>query len=144
MIKKKTRQTFYVSFSSSLFAGVSLCFYWVIPLTMQFLIGLGTDVGTPMITITDYFSLLSLMVIGFGVVFELPVVLLLLNFLGVIDAKTLAKYRRHVIVGSLVVAAILTPPDPISQLGLAVPLYIMYELSLLLMRGKKKGKKAEN
>lgn len=116
------------------FSGVSFCFYFIIPLTMEFLIGLGTDVGTPMITITDYFSLLSLMIIGFGVVFELPVVLLLLGFLGVVQAKTLAHYRRHVLVASLIIAAILTPPDPISQLGLAIPLYIMFEISILLLR----------
>jgi len=139
--EKKYIRPFILASIILFFTGVSFCFAFIIPLTLKFLIGLGSDVGVPMITITDYFSLLSLMIIGFGLVFELPVILLLLGFLNIISSKTLIKYRRHVIVVSLILSAVLTPPDPVSQLGLAIPLYIMYEISIVLLRFMKgKGK----
>lgn len=124
------------------FSGVFFCYFFIIPLALEFLLGIGFEVGVPVITVTDYFSLLSLMILGFGVVFELPIIILLLGFLNIVDHAMLSKYRRYVIVLSLVVAAILTPPDPISQVGLALPLYIMYEISIVILKifDRKKAK----
>lgn len=122
------------------FAGILFCYFFILPLALEFLLQLGFEVGVPVITIKDYFSLLSVMILGFGLVFELPIVLLLLGFLNIVNHKALSHYRRYVIVLTLVVAAVLTPPDPISQVGLALPLYIMYEISILLLRIFKRDK----
>ena len=125
------------------FSGVLFCFYFIIPLALAFLLEIGFEVGVPVITVTDYFSLLFLMIFSFGFIFELPIILLLLGFLNIVNHELLAKYRRYVVILSLVVSAILTPPDPISQVGLAVPLYIMYEISILLLRVFARKKKEQ-
>jgi sec-independent protein translocase protein TatC len=120
------------------FAGVAFCFYVILPMTLTWLMSLGMEVGTPIITVTDYVSLLMLMIFGFGVVFETPVVLVLLGILDLVSAEALAEHRRLVIVGILIVAAIMTPPDPISQVALAIPVYAMYEASILVLKVLKK------
>ncbi|NRA44952.1 MAG: twin-arginine translocase subunit TatC [Oligoflexales bacterium] len=119
-------------------AGVSFCYYAILPLALEFLITLGMEVGTPIITITDYVSMLMLMIFGFGFIFETPLILVLLAILDLVSAEMLAKYRRYVLVGILFVGAILTPPDPLSQVGMAIPLYLMYEFSILIIRMIKK------
>lgn len=116
------------------FLGISFCFYFILPLTLEFLIKLGQEVGTPIITITDYISMVTLMIFGFGAIFETPLILVLLATLDLVSAHTLASYRRYVIVGTLIVGAILTPPDPLSQIAMAIPLYIMYEISIVIIR----------
>ncbi len=120
--------------------GVSFCFYIILPLTLKFLIGMGQEVGTAIITITDYISLLVVLIFGFGIVFEAPLVLVMLALLGVVDAEQLSKARRHVVVGILVVAALLTPPDPLSQVGMSIPLYVMFEISIIIIRLLKRKK----
>lgn len=119
--------------------GVLFCYYAVLPATLDFLIGMGLEVGTPVITIKDYVSLLILMVLGFGLVFETPVLLILLGLLDIVSAEALSEYRRFVIVGIVTVSAIVTPsPDPISQLTLAIPVYLMYEASIVIIKFIKK------
>lgn len=114
--------------------GIAFCFYMILPLALEFLIGLGKEVGVPIITITDYISMITLMIFGFGLVFETPVILILLSLLDLVSAQALAACRRYVIVGVLFIGAVLTPPDPLSQIGMAIPLYIMYEVSILIIR----------
>ena len=121
--------------------GLSFCFFIVLPMTLSFLIQLGSEIGTPIITIVDYMALLSIMLFGFGFVFEAPLILVLLAWVGLLDAETLARHRKAVIVGVLVVGALLTPPDPISQVAMAIPLYLMYEISILIIRSLLKPKK---
>lgn len=120
--------------SALFFAGIFFCYFVALPIALQFLIKIGMEVGTPIITIKDYISLLSTMILGFAAVFEAPVLLILLAMLDILSAETLVKSRPFVIVGVLIASAILTPPDPISMIVLAVPLYIMYELSILIIR----------
>ena len=115
------------------FTGIAFSYYGILPIALEFLLELGQEVGEPMITITDYTSMLTLMLFGFGFVFEAPLILILLGFLDIISASSLRKYRRFVCVGVLVVGAILTPPDPLSQIGMAIPLYLMYEISILVI-----------
>lgn len=115
-------------------AGISFSYFIIFPMALKFLLNLGKEVGIPIITITDYTSLVVLMLFGFGFVFEAPLVLIMLGSLDIVRSETLAKHRRAVIVGTLVVGAILTPPDPLSQVGMAVPLYIMYEISIMIIR----------
>jgi sec-independent protein translocase protein TatC len=120
--------------------GVAFCYFLMIPAALQYLVGIGLEVASPIITITDYMSLVTVMVIGFGLVFETPVILILLAMLDIVSAETLASQRRIIFVGILIAAAILTPPDPISMLGMAIPCYLMFELSLLIIRFIKRGR----
>lgn len=116
-------------------SGIAFCYFVALPYTLGFLIQIGLEVGVPIITVTDYVNLLILLFAGFGLVFETPLILVLLSMLGLIDAKTLATQRRIAIVVILIVAALLTPgPDPISQFVMAVPLYSLFELSILIIR----------
>lgn len=92
-------------------------------------------------SVSGYTSFLGTFILLFGVAFQLPLAIMILTRLGIISPGTLGKFRRHAIVAILVIAAILTPPDPVTQIILAVPLYILFELSLLLARLV--GRKAE-
>ena len=116
------------------FTGVSFCYFIIVPLALEFLIGIGLEVGTPIITVSDYISVLILLIAGFGIVFETPVILVLLAMLDLISAKSLQDNRKFVLVGVLVLGALLTPPDPISQIAMGVPTYLMYEMSILIIK----------
>lgn len=130
--------------SSTIFflTGGGFCFFYVIPLAIEFLLGFSTENMKPMIMIGDYVSFAGLLVLAFGMVFELPVVSFILGRMGVIDHKMLSKGRRYAIVGILILGAVLTPPDLISQMLLAGPLYLLYEISIVVvwMTGRKQSK----
>ena len=85
-------------------------------------------------SLSSYVGFLGRFVLAFGLAFQLPIVVLLLASLGIVSPETMGRYRRHLIVGLLVAAALLTPPDPMTQLALSAPLYLLFELSLLLAR----------
>jgi sec-independent protein translocase protein TatC len=121
--------------SSTIFflLGGSFCFFYVIPLAVKFLLEFGTENMKPMIMIGDYISFAGALVLAFGIVFELPVASLILGRIGVIDHKMLSKGRRYAIVGIFILAAVITPPDLISQLLLAGPLYLLYEVSIVVV-----------
>ncbi len=115
-------------------AGVSFSYMFMIPMALKYLIGMGLEVAAPIITITDYISLVTVMILSFGLVFETPVILVLLAMLDIVTAEALAAQRRVAFIVILVVAAIITPPDPISMLGMAIPCYLMFEMSILIIR----------
>ncbi len=113
-------------------AGLALAFYVVLPFTLQFLLGFESDALTPMISATEYFGFAITMCLVFGVVFQLPIVILLLTVIGIITPGFLTKYRRHAIVLCIVAAAFITPgADPTSLFALSIPLYFLYELSVV-------------
>ena len=120
------------------FLGIFFAYYVILPVALKFLIGFGMKVGIPIITINDYLSLLTLMILGFGFVFEAPVLLILLAMLDLIQVETLAKNRGVVLVIILIMGAAFTPPDPFSQVAMAGPLYLMFEISIILIRLIKK------
>ncbi|RZA21918.1 MAG: twin-arginine translocase subunit TatC, partial [Proteobacteria bacterium] len=136
----------FMFFSISLFlAGVALCYYVVLPIALEYLIGLGKEMGTTaIITISDYLSLVMLMMLGFGLVFETPIVLVLLALLDLISADTLRSNRRVIVVIITIVAAIATPtPDPISMLAMAFPMWLLFEGSILVIAWLKREKPAD-
>ena len=95
----------------------------------------------PIITVSSYISFAGMMLLGFGLSFELPVVGYVLGRIGVVNARSLSKGRAYAVIVILVVAAILTPtPDIFNQLLMAVPLYLLYEVTIIVVRltGKKK------
>lgn len=114
--------------------GASFAYYIIIPYALEFFLGLAPENVTNNIAIDFYFGFLLRLLIVFGVVFELPVISIILSKMGLITPTFLKKYRRHAIVLFFVAAAILTPPDPTTQLFLAVPLILLYEVTILILR----------
>jgi len=115
--------------------GAAFAFYLVVPVTLDFLLGFDTGYIEPMITLGEYVSFVSGMVLSFSVAFNLPIFVAILARMGLVDAPFLVKYRRHCYVGLFVLAAILTPsPDVLSMLMLGIPLIVLYEASVIAAR----------
>src|SRR5262252_10814546 len=114
--------------------GMSFAYFIVFPIAFGFFAGYA-PVGVQMMTDIDkYLSFVLTMFIAFGITFEVPVVVVVLVRLGVVELKKLQSIRGYVIVGAFIVGAIFTPPDVLSQVMLAVPLWLLYELGLLVAR----------
>lgn len=113
--------------------GVSLSYFGVMPLALKWLLGFQTASMEPMISGLEYFDFLFTMSLAFGLCFELPIVILALTMLGVVTPMFLRKYRRHAAVICTFIGAFLTPGDLVwTTLAMAIPLYLLYELSILL------------
>ncbi len=122
--------------------GVAFARFISVPFMLRFLIGFSTEVEvSASISIQEYVSFLMTVFVIFGAVFELPVISVLLTSLGVLRAEWLVKGRRVMIVIIFVMAAIITPPDIVSQIMVAIPMIALYELSILLSRLVRKAKK---
>jgi sec-independent protein translocase protein TatC len=119
--------------------GALFGYYIVFPFGFQFFLGYATEFIKPMPSVKEYFSFATSMLFAFGFIFELPLFMLFLSALGIVTYKTLRKYRKYAILGNFVVAAILTPPDVVSQLLMAGPLCLLYEIGILVsvLFGKK-------
>jgi sec-independent protein translocase protein TatC len=116
------------------FVGMAFAYFVVFPVAFGFFAGY-TPAGVQMMTDIDkYLSFVMGMFIAFGITFEVPVVLIVLVRLGVVSLEKLREARPYTTVGAFIVAAVVTPPDVVSQLLLAVPLVLLYELGLLLAR----------
>jgi len=119
------------------FLGGALVYYLVMPLAIKFFLsfessGIITNLPIQLeAKVSEYLSLIMKLIFAFGLSFQLPVVLSLLARIGVVDSDFLKTKRKYVVVIIFTAAAILTPPDPITQIGLAIPLLILYELSIL-------------
>jgi len=112
------------------FCGAAFAFKAVLPLGIKFLLSFSQYNITPMITLNGYISFLSRMIMAFGLMFELPLVVLFLSKLGIVNPNMLKKGRKYAIVIIFIVAALLTPPDVVSQIMLAIPILILYEISI--------------
>ena len=97
--------------------------------------------------ITSYVSTITALVFGSGLLFQLPVVVYFLSKIGIVTPGLMRQYRRHALVGILIIGAIITPPDPLSQSLISLPLYLLYEISILISamvwRQKRKEEEAE-
>lgn len=123
-----------VPFSAVLFVGGAVFMLYVAAVpAMQFLCDVNAWLNLqPVITLSDYVDFVTDLMLAAGLVFQAPLVILTLSKMGLINMATLRKYRRHMIVVILAVAAVLTPPDLASQFMLAVPTYLLYEMGVLL------------
>jgi len=123
--------------------GAGFAFRSVLPMAMRFLLSFSKDFIEPMITLNAYVSFLIKMITAFGLMFELPLVILFLSKLGIVTPEALKKARKYAIVLIFVVAAVLTPPDVISQIMLAVPILILYEISIWICKSVTKKREKE-
>ncbi|HEY6964852.1 MAG TPA: twin-arginine translocase subunit TatC [Erythrobacter sp.] len=128
-------------------AGASLAYFLVMPTAFKFFLNFGGMTGglnvQALPSAGDYLNLVMQFILGFGVTFLLPVLLLLLHRAGIVSREQMVAARRYVIVGIFVIAAIVTPPDPGSQIILAVPLLLLFEASLVLMKLQEKAVAAD-
>ena len=135
--EKKAFLPFLIATPVLFIAGASLAYFIVMPTAFRFFLGFEGTVGglqqEALPAMGDYLSLVMQFILAFGVCFQLPVLLLLLNRAGIVSRQQLKGIRRYMIVGAFALAAILTPPDVVSQLMLGIPLILLYEVSLLIM-----------
>ena len=146
---KNERQAFlpYLVATPILFSmGAALVYFVIMPLALGFFLSLeqGPEEGRAVIEllpkVNEYLGLIMTLLFAFGLVFQLPVVLTLLARAGIVDAEGLKRKRKYAVVMAFIGAAVLTPPDPVSQLGLAVPTLLLYELSIQAVRLVEKRK----
>ncbi|MEW5422990.1 twin-arginine translocase subunit TatC [Amorphus sp. 3PC139-8] len=122
------------------FIGACLVYFVVMPLAMNFFLSMEQDGGAGKASIqllprvSEYLGLIMILIFAFGLVFQLPVVLTLLARAGMVTAPELKKRRKYAVVIAFILAAVLTPPDPISQISLAVPALLLYEISIIAVR----------
>ncbi len=115
--------------------GMLFCYFLVLPNAIQFLIGFGKEVFENQLRASSYLSFATTFILGMGLVFEMPVLIFVLIKLGVVSRPWLAARRRYVLLISFILAALITPtPDPFNQSLVAIPMYLLFELGLLLSR----------
>jgi len=113
-------------------SGIAFAYWGLIPIILPILYGMGTETITAKINLNDYIGFVLRLIIVTGLIFELPVISFLLTRIGLINPAFLRKYRRYGIVFIFILAALITPPDPASQITMALPLILLYEISIFV------------
>jgi sec-independent protein translocase protein TatC len=132
------------SVSVLFFMGVAFGYFVIVPWMVYFLANYSiSDIVVNEFDITSYVSTVVMLVLGSGLLFQLPVVIYFLTKIGIVTPEFLRKYRKHSIVIILIVAAIVTPPDPLSQMLITIPLYMLFEISILISASVAKRKARE-
>ncbi len=133
--EKKYFLPFMFSATALFIIGSLFCFLIILPFAMTFLLGYKTADITPMISVGSYIDFCLKFILAFGVVFELPLVIIFLTKFGLVTPKTLARHRKYALLFSFVAAAVLTPtPDAFNQTLMAVPIILLYEFGIILSR----------
>lgn len=115
--------------------GAAFCYFVVLPFGIQFFLNYAANYVQPNISIQAYFNLVIALVFAFGIVFELPVIMVFLSKIGIVELKTFTRNRKYALLMAFIIAAILTPtPDVINQCMMAVPLIILYEIGIIFVR----------
>jgi len=139
--QERTYIAIFAPFSILLFIVGALFAYTVaIPISFQFLLGFSSEYIVPMITIKSYISFVGTMILAFGVIFELPIVLIFLTKIGIATPAFLEQKRKHAIVLIFIMSALITPPDIITQVILSVPLIVLYEIGIICSKMVSLGK----
>jgi sec-independent protein translocase protein TatC len=144
--ERKNAQGGILFVSTLFFAGILFGYYIVSPLSINFLANFKIDESiTNQFDVTSYISMLCMMVLGCGIMFQLPVVVYVLSKLGIVTPSFMRQYRRHAVVVILIIAAILTPsPDVLSQMLVGAPMILLYELSIFISAAIERKRKAAN
>jgi sec-independent protein translocase protein TatC len=129
-------------------AGAAMAYFLVLPMTLRFLFGLEATALTPMITVSEYFGFVTSLCLAMGLVFEVPIVLVGLSAFGIVTPQSLGKIRKFAVVICWVAAAVITPGDLfLTTMALAIPLYLLYEVSVaaswIIYRRKARRRAAE-
>jgi len=121
--------------------GIAMAYFFVLPFGLDFLLGFQAESLSPMITVDEYLRFATRLILAFGLIFEMPVVFVLLSLIGLVSADTLRKYRRHAVVGLAAASALLTPADVGTMLMLFAPMLLLYEFSVFLvdLMGRRRG-----
>ena len=135
----------FIAFGSLTFLlGLVFAYYIVIPYGYKFLIEFGGENDLPIITLKAYFDLTLKLMVAVGLLFEMPVLIVLLGKFGIVTPEILTKYRRHAMLAISVVSALVTPsPDAITLVMVMIPLYLLYEISIFAVRLTNRGKTTE-
>ena len=122
--------------------GAAFCYFVVLPFAFPFFLSYSTNTVTAMLDVVEYFSFVLKLILAFGLIFEMPLFSLFLSRLGLVTAQQMRRVRKYAVLGIFIVAAILTPPDVVSQLLMAAPMLVLYEISILVAAvcGKKAKK----
>jgi sec-independent protein translocase protein TatC len=145
--EKKALLPYLIATPTLFLLGGMLVYYLIMPLAIKFFLSFETSAGIGNLPIqleakvNEYLSLIMRLIFAFGISFQLPILLSLLARVGFIDSEYLKTRRKYVVVIIFALAAVLTPPDPITQIGLGIPLLILYELSILSVKIIEKKKK---
>ena len=148
--EKKALLPYLISTPILFLLGGILVYYLIMPLAIKFFLSfetMGSSSSLPIqleAKVNEYLSLIMRLIFAFGISFQLPILLNLLARVGIVNSSYLKNTRRYVIVIIFTVAAILTPPDPITQVCLAIPLLLLYELSIITVRFTERKKNKEN
>lgn len=125
-------------------SGVVFSYFLLLPAALGFFAGFGTEIIENNIAANEYLSFVISMILASGLVFELPMASFFLSKIGILKPAYMRKYRRHAVIAILLIAAIVTPgPDITSQVLLAIPLFILYEISILICKYSQRKKKPE-
>ncbi len=123
--------------------GILFAYFVIIPFSLKFFTSMGYGDVQNNISINYYFSFITWLMMGAGIIFEMPIVSFILSSVGILTPKFLRTYRRHAIVTIMILSAFITPPDPVSMIIMTFPLIILYEISVLVSAGVNRAKRTK-